>query len=338
VIDNAWQHAADACRKATGADPTVVWSYLGPHSGVVSFGATTNGHAHADLVLQVFPRENDQEPTTERLDIIDRYNLLNQLAAVGDDHDSCAFVEPVACVPEHRCIITRHVMGHSLTRAIGCACSRLPRGSFQAVIRHVRNVASWLARLDTSTRKINDGQALLNARIQLACRNLSTIKHAHALSADQADMCEQTLKQLADTVQREHTYSVLVHGDLCPANVLVDTDRAYIIDIHTTQRALPGQDAARFATLLHDFLAEPVRYSTAKIDRLEQTFLATYGSHIRPTIAMTALQTLSARIQALSYHAARAPRKSIMANRVNRRRIKHYVNIITAATEQAKNP
>jgi len=329
MIDSPWQRAVASCERITGVKPARLWHRVGAHSGAVTFGLGTNPGQNGKLVAQVFPmatgNDNHQSTGNDRW-LTDRYAILEQLANAHHPDDTCRFVKPVACLPDLGCIITEHVSADEFWPVIRRACSQLPRGDFAALLQHVANIATWMVRLDENTREMGPSDSAIKQSAELTLQKLEKTKDRGVLSPNEFNSARDAVSGLAEAVASERPYTVLAHGDLCPANVLINSDHSYIVDIHSAHRGLPFEDAAYFLAALDDLLIEPLRYAPQKVKALKDSFLSTYQVSIQVPQKLIDFQTLTAKVQVLNYYSRLAQTVSGVRGSINRWRTRRYVS------------
>jgi tRNA A-37 threonylcarbamoyl transferase component Bud32 len=296
VMDEIADRARLAYKKVTGGDGEILWRKVGRHSHAETFCLQGRQGNEKKMVVQIFVEPSD------KLIMNERYKRVMEISKVYGQDDLCRFVRPIACLPEYDGIVTDYIDGVDFWLTMRRQCRRLSWIDIETLLQHVRNLAIWTVRLDSQTRNDIGCENIIQSTLEISANKIKTIQMAGLFSNEQAKACLATSRKLGEELASQHLYSVLCHGDLCPANILFSDSFLHVVDIHRIHRGLPFEDAAYFLSTFNILRMESFRYNPEKVEQMKTVFWETYRSYVKPSDILYAFQYLNTQIQVLNYY------------------------------------
>jgi hypothetical protein len=316
-MDEIADRARLAYKKVTGGDGEILWRKVGRHSHAETF-CLQGRHANEEkMVVQIFVEPSD------KLIMNERYERVMEISKVYGQNDLCRFVKPIACLTEYDGIVTDYIEGVDFWPTVRKQCRRLSWTGIDALLRQIQDLAVWTVRLDQQTRRDTNCDKIIQSSLDITTDKVNAIQTVGFFSKEQAKSCMTMFQKLAEELSRQPLYSIMCHGDLCPANILISAPYVYVVDIHRTHRGLPLEDVAYFLSTIDILLMESYRYNPTKVERMKTVFLDTYWAHLKPSDLLYDFQYLTAQVQVLHYYTSMERRFSGLRNIVNRLRMKN---------------
>ncbi len=316
-MDEIADRARQAYKKITGCEGMILWRKIGRHSHAETFCLQDKNTDGRKLVIQIFIEPSD------KLILNARYEVLPQVAQVHEQNDFCRFVKPIACLPEYDAIITDYIAGEEFWPMMRRRCRRFSWTGMDDLLRQIQALAVWTVRLDRQTRSDINCDEIMHSSLGITIDKVNAIRAADIFSKEQTEACIKILQDRAKELLRQRLYSIMCHGDLCPANVLISSPFVYVVDIHRIHRGLPFEDVAYFLSTIDILLMESYQYNPGKVERMKTVFLNTFRSYMEPFESLLNFQYLTAQIQVLNYYTSTVRHFSGARRLVNRFRMKN---------------
>jgi Holliday junction resolvase-like predicted endonuclease len=294
-----WEIVCEACRRLGATRPHMIWCRKGQHSNAVTIGVAVEHFDPPALVFQVHPEEPDGTSGTAAR-IQRQFGFFVEMRG-QDQSGECNFVRPIAVFPDLRCVVAEAVIGRDMWGNCRSTCQHLSRISLIDLIRHTENLGRWAGGLEVRTKNDKGIEGILReVRAELESK-LQRINTFRFISNDDVERVLMRFNALATDLRKLQAYSVVAHGDLCPANVLLEDGETHVIDIHTAHRGLGFEDAAYFLCTMDQLQHEWWRYNKGRVGLLKKAFMKGYLAQVQPLRELVMLQFLKANVQMMHY-------------------------------------
>ena len=325
--DNAWTQAKEACLKYYNLDAKEIWHVFGLNSRAHMFGVEigAEGSRHRVVASAVEIPESQFERDLLKQVLYDKFKLMERVYTISNPDSLCTTPRPIAVYPELGCIMMEYVTGIELTKEVLEVTSLFQRRkqAFSMLVKRCEYLAGWLARLHKECRLDNDPSITIDKICATSEKKIGRVYQMGFISADEISSFKNVLDCFAKEASRLG-YSTIIHGDFCPANVIIDGERSFIIDFHCSRQGLPYEDVAYFWLHLDGFLAEPYRFSRKKIGCLKRQFIDCYEICFKDGHPEFNLAVLDRTVQCLQYYVLASVSSKGIRKIVNRRRAMYY--------------
>jgi aminoglycoside phosphotransferase (APT) family kinase protein len=210
----------------------------GPYSSVLNV-RVSGGSARSGAYIKVYKPRSNSEADLARADrfLQREFRATSTLHAALAAQPEIGVLRPIACLPEHRAIVTAEVVGRPFGELLNGASAPDPR-----ILEIGRRVGRWVhayqaiapadGRVDLAERR-----AYIDERLrQLERRVIDSAVRRQVLS---------TVDALSSAIGSASIPAVAIHADLTPTNVLVSDDgRVTVLDFTMAKAGSPYHDLA----------------------------------------------------------------------------------------------
>lgn len=262
-----------------------------------------NGKGVQELVCKTHKsRPGESHPASERARR--EFAILKCLDALPDmagAHARCRVPRPIRLLSESAAVVMEACPGTPLDLLL--RQSRLyPSPSLRGPSEMgVRRAALWLRTFQDRTRRLGNGNEVLDALLHRAEEDLERCI-ASGLIASEGCLVRERLRAGGDRASLDLSLLCLHHGDFWPGNIFIEGDEIRVIDFEGWREGLPLEDLAYFALQLELFFSLPLLRTRGR--RYTAAFLETYAGGepfdaelYRLCRVIKALQILSSRCE-----------------------------------------
>lgn len=241
-------------------------------------------------------------------------------------------VRPIACFPDDLILVTEEAPGSTLSTVLEARGGWRPSGAtLDELARIHERIGQWVRAfqgIETLGRRFSlDG---MRAYIDLRLDNVVRSEREAFSERDRlAVLCyfDRRRRQITAADLAE----VAVHGDLCPANILVRGETVALIDFDRSTTGGMYHDLARMYTQLEFLKAKP-KFRTRIVDRLQSALLRGFDPGLTPEHPLFELFLLQHTVCQLKKMAVRRPRpRGWISDWYLRRRHRHWLRSLASA-------
>jgi aminoglycoside phosphotransferase (APT) family kinase protein len=207
-------------------------------------------------------------------------------------YEDLAVVRPIACFADELVLVTEEATGEPFHMALERSAVWQPaQDSLKQLIQLARGIGTWLRHfqaVDRTNRRVSldDMREYLDFRLRRLVANPKA-----AFSEQRRSAVLSYFDARRQDVETADLTEVLVHGDLCPSNILVDGQRVIVIDFAMACRGGVYFDVARLFTQL-DFLTAKPKFRPHVVAQLQAALLEGFDPALHPSNALFQLYEL----------------------------------------------
>jgi tRNA A-37 threonylcarbamoyl transferase component Bud32 len=209
---------------AAGAVLEPVRRVDGPFSSVLRVRVTAAGTASYAFIKVLKPRNESADELARIGRFLDREyrSTLSFHRSVAQDTEIGA-LRPIACLPQHRAMVTEEVPGEPLSDVLERAAEPSP-----ALLAVARRVGRWVRAYQQSVAtdavvEFAERRSYLDDRLRALAGPI--------LSAEERVSMLETFDTIVGEIGSATVPAVAIHADLTPANIIVGTDgRVTVLD------------------------------------------------------------------------------------------------------------
>jgi len=252
-----------------------------PYSAVSRIEMVCDGVPKAVYLKRV--RDDGIGKDAARRRVLVEYQILTQLFAHFQTHQTWGVARPIAVFPDELAIVTEEVRGIALTDLIGRSAKRHMFGYRQPVLEKYCVLAgTWLREFQSFTTRRN-GEFNIQGLMQYCDQRLDTL-----IAYRRAGIDDRFKAQFRRYLNKKHEQSrrkpdIIVgrHNDFSPHNIIVEGDRISVIDFGFFDHDSYLYDVCKFWFQLECMKTSPL-FRPSTIERLQNSFFVGYGNSIDP--------------------------------------------------------
>jgi aminoglycoside phosphotransferase (APT) family kinase protein len=210
----------------------------GPYSSVLNV-RVSGGTSRSGAYIKVYKPRSNSEADLARADrfLQREFRATSALHAALAAQPEIGALRPIACLPEHRAIVTAEVIGRPFGDVLNDAAAPAA-----GIVEIGRRVGRWV--------RAYQEIAAADGRIELAERRAYIDERLHQLEARVIDSAARrqvlaTVDALASAIGSASVPAVAIHADLTPTNVLVGNEgRVTVLDFTMAKAGTVHHDLA----------------------------------------------------------------------------------------------
>jgi serine/threonine protein kinase len=247
---------------------------------------TPNGNDRHIFVKVFKPRgQSSEDWRFMRARVTHDFAVTSEIYRALSEVSDLSAVRPLACFPEELILVTEEARGEPFDALLERRATWQPHNRTLDELTHVAlRIGGWLKAFQ-GVRRL-DGRITLDAMreyLDFRLRRLVSNRNG-AFSERQRQSVLSHFDALSRDVGQADLNEVLVHGDIAPSNILVETPGPKIVVIDFAMASTGGAylDVARLFTQLEFLKAKP-KFRPHVVARLQAALLEGFDPSLRPS-------------------------------------------------------
>ena len=267
------------------------------------------------VFVKIFKEKDASAGIDMRARVIQDFEVTSRIHAFMSAWPDLGVVKPVACYADLLTIVTEQANGDTLLDRVERDASWLAgTARVEPVAAALESVGRWLKRFQGY--EPNDGRVSAADLREYVDVRLVRLVERRVIAESRRQQILEHLRRLGAAVPAAALAEVATHGDVAPANVLIDGSRIVMLDFAMAKRGTTLHDLSRLHMQLDLLRAKP-QFRRAVTARLQQALLRGFDPALRPADPLFRLLSMLHRVNHFGTMAFR--REPFPASLLNRR-------------------